>query len=305
MQHANQLKRIDASHPLDIYIGTDAQGRRILVLFSEQKVGEAQLFHGLEVSISQRADSRFVLCFTLTSRESSELFERVSHDLITATRNATPDQPERLWDQFCRWRRLFAEKNGGRLSESEVRGLIGELLVLSRLLTPQFGIAASLGGWTGPYGARHDFALSVAHFEVKTLLEPSDTVRISSPAQLEPPQDTALKLVTVHLSAAEADTTRIDLHSAVAEVSGLTGNDGALLRRFEDALSAVGYRTGDDYSGTGYRPAKIVVYSVTPEFPRIRPVDIAAAITSVSWDLHLSMISGFIAEHTNIDIGKH
>jgi hypothetical protein len=102
------------------------------------------------------------------------------------------------------WRTLFA--GGDAWTTSRLAGLLGELLVLERLLTLDRG---AVGTWRGPHGAAHDFRAVRHAIEVKTTAASEGRiVRIHGTDQLETPVGGSLTLVWLRLAARSAPAGR-------------------------------------------------------------------------------------------------
>ena len=130
--------------------------------------------------------TRWALLIELKDRAFSDLFETLASDVLNGIRAASGSQATLQATLRCieRWRR-FVERKGEPLSEEEVQGLIGELVVLCRCAR-RFGADAALAAWTGPDRGLRDFELPDISVEVKTYQgDDSATVLISSPDQLD------------------------------------------------------------------------------------------------------------------------
>lgn len=197
----NSFKRVDAHHPLDLYLGEDQDGRNALILISSKLIGKSQVYKGLEVTISRRADFKYVLKFALTSERYKKMFPKLCDDLVESTRNTSVNNPEAIWNQFIRWINLFKETESG-LTEEEIRGLIGELILMRDVVIPNYSASVAIASWLGPTGARHDFSLNDKSYEVKTILPNITKVKISSPEQMEPELGKELILSVIHIDQA-------------------------------------------------------------------------------------------------------
>ena len=121
----------------------------------------------------------------LKDRAFADLFEVLASDVLNAiSRRGEQTTLQSVLRCIERWRR-FVERKGEPLSDEEVQGLIGELVVLCRCVQ-RFGADAALAAWTGPDRALRDFELPDTSVEVKTYQgDDAATVMMSSPDQLD------------------------------------------------------------------------------------------------------------------------
>jgi len=158
----------------------------------------------------------------------------------------------------------------GRMSETEEVGLIGELLVLRRLLGHLGATKSTLDSWTGPSGEEHDFAVRNCDLEVKTTTSERRVHWIHGLTQLLPTEARPLWLVSIQLTAGgQAGMTLADhVRSVRSEL-----NDKGAIESFNDRLRIRGW---DDDQEHFY--AQRFVLRSTPQafeilegFPSITP----------------------------------
>lgn len=170
-----------------------------------------------------------------------------------------------------RWRRLFATRGAGLLSDKAIVGLAAELRVL-RAISAERGPQA-LDGWTGPENGDRDFVFSGVSIEVKgTQRKTGMEVEINGLGQLAPSTDAQLYLAAARVAfTPTGEVTLPDLVDAVLE----TGVDGELLA---EKLEAVGYyhARAEDYSKKKLDFLEDRFFHVTTEFPRIDPTVVAS-----------------------------
>ena len=71
------------------------------------------------------------------------------------------------------------------MSDTEIVGLLGELLFMDDHMIPQYGVATALASWMGPEKTHKDFSTENMWYEIKTINSGKTTVRISSLEQLD------------------------------------------------------------------------------------------------------------------------
>lgn len=153
-----------------------------------------------------------------------------------------------------------------RLSDEQIAGLCGELLLLEYLME-RFGIEAAMEMWIGPEAEEHDFGLLAFDIEVKTTLSEKRIHVISSANQLKPRENAVLWLLSIQL-------TRVGVGRGFTLdelCMRLIDKAGALHRALKVGLSNAGWST-EDYGLYQTRfdlRSKPRAYHVTEQFPAI------------------------------------
>ncbi len=180
------FRRVDETHPLDLYAGIDHQGKRILLLVTKDEPPTLPPPGIVEVACNQRDDQEWAIVVQLARTDFDELFGRLCQDLVDSTREAISEHGgEVLLHRLGRWRRLLEVGHRHTLSEAELRGLIGELWFLQTVALARVGADTAVKGWLGPLAAPHDFLLNALLVEIKTCVPGSDEVTITSLQQLD------------------------------------------------------------------------------------------------------------------------
>lgn len=284
-------QRIDAEHQLDLFasVGTDlALG---LVLICDDEPPPSPGLDAVEITLTQRADRRWVLGIWLQRPDLREVFRELCEDLVESSRAVAPaDGAVFLLSRIERWRRLL-ELGKGLLSVSEIRGLIAELIILQRAM--EFWPAQEVvAGWLGPLEAPQDVVLPGLLIEVKAGVPSSRTVRISSLEQLDVDDRALLGVVT--LASTTGGPESINLPDVIAATARLVGAKGlaADVGQFHRRLSATRYRPDPAYDKLLFKIQDVQYFAVTEEFPRIRRRDVPAGVRGGSYDVLLTSISG-------------
>lgn len=235
--------------------------------------------------------ARWALLIELKDRAFSDLFEVLVSDLLSAIQPAIGGQAVLQAALRCieRWRR-FVERKGEPLSDEEVQGLMGELVVLCRCAR-RFGADTALAAWTGPDGALRDFELPDTSVEVKSYQgDDAATVLISSPDQLDAVAQRPVYLAAVRLTPSDAQG--FTLAEFVARAVGVIGTDGIL----EERLAAAGYLAAHaPLYIKRFIAGPVMTYAVTPGFPRIRSIDVPRGVLGVRFALSVPALAPFQA----------
>ena len=184
----------------------DATGRRGLLLVTDGEPPRPAVFHAVDVTIGQRSDGRWSLLIVLKVPALTELFRLLCTDLVAAAHDLDRSEvPQFILARLLRWRRLLEAGDAGLLTLTQIRGLMGELLIM-RECFKWWPIAEVIEGWVGPLDAPQDFALPSMRIEVKSIMPTSPRATISSADQLDAPEGTDLRLAVVRLANAPSES---------------------------------------------------------------------------------------------------
>ena len=287
-------RRVDTTHNCDLYAALDATGRPGLVLVSSVQPPAPTPFEAVEVTVTQRTDSRWSLGIWLRLPALRDQFARLCEELVDVSRRIAPDAAAGfLLSQLLRWRRLLEAGSGTTLSPTELRGLIGELLVL-QLCLDHWSAAEVIAAWVGPLAAQQDFTLPSLRIEVKTIRPGSATARISSVDQLDV-EDADLFLAVVTLASIIPGTLGLSPAGLIAEIRdrlARTAGAGPVLD-FDSRLAAGGYVAQSAYEQQMFRSEAIRFFDVHGAFPRLRRVDLPPGVAEVSYDIELGHCAAF------------
>lgn len=161
------------------------------------------------------------------------------------------------------FRDLLKEQAREEIPENKIQGLVGELVVMRRLITHN---QVATETWTGPFELRHDFRRGIHALEVKTSGR-SDTTRVSIHGidQLAPPAGGTLHLAHVRLERVENG------QLSVGSVFDSLLRSGADRETLEKGLEALGCSDphGEEWNRLSFDLEGLKVYLVSDGFPRI------------------------------------
>lgn len=287
------FRRINDVHPLDLYAGVELGEERVLMLVSQTEPPNPPEFEAIQVIKSFRGDGRWILAMRLRRPDLLTPFSRLCGDLIESTSNSgSPDGPAAVMRHLSRWKRLMQLSHSG-LSDSEVRGLIGELLLLESLFMPRFGPLAAVKGWTGPGGAPQDFRLPGLAIEVKTCQYGSNKVAISSLDQLDGMGDRLLLVVTALSPSSEFDAKALTLSQLVRRVRSSLSSEQEALEELDVRLGQTGFVESDKAASVFYRPEHTVGFNVAPGFPKLTRSVVPQGLLEATYVLDLGACSRF------------
>lgn len=186
--------------------------------------------------------------------------------------------------------RLLLQPGASEVSDEQITGLIGELLLLTELLSLSAD-AAEL--WRGPLGERHDFRGGLLAIEVKTTLRAgNETMRISSLDQLLEPAGGELCVTRYTLERAAG---------AAVTVSGLfrraveRGADVTELRMLMARMGCADPEA-EVWNGVACELQESRTWRVDATFPRLIPATTPAGINEVTYAVELSAAAGSLLD---------
>ncbi|NCP12888.1 MAG: PD-(D/E)XK motif protein [Sphingomonadales bacterium] len=306
---AINARRVDENNPWGFFWARAMDGKCLLVLkhgAESSPTKKLPSLKGVEVAISD-GDGRHsrMLVFRLLDSRQRDIFHQLCIDIVAAGATARTESEaiELAIARTWRWHHLLRGGTGGRLSEDEQKGLIGELLFLERHLLPCLTPADSLAAWRGPLGAPKDFEVGRIGIEAKARRGAATPhVLISSEHQLDSEGCDLLFLYVVDLSHAhEGAAQAFTVSDAARRVRDRMSFDNAVTDRYESLLAAAGFRWEDDYSDFKWVDGPSRIYGVTDGFPRVTAREIATGVSNVRYSVSLVECERFVVEAKTLD----
>lgn len=280
------------------------QGRAALVigisLGQKEFISEGR---GFDVKTERGTANSFVR-LTSTSPGLSLLFLKLA-EVIAARSDAALSKAAaksalvETIDEF----RLFGTSPRRRLSESEVRGLFAELMLLRDLLHAGLAPRHAIGAWRGPFALEgrgiHDFVFGHGQsIEVKSTRPASPKVVASSESQLVP-TNRSLYLTALPL---ERGDQGISLRALASELGQTFGGDSLQAHSdWIDALDSLGVDFDDEwYEQFTFHHAEWAAYEVRDGFPAISADQIPIGILDVRYSIDLARIGEFSVPFTDV-----
>ena len=287
----NFYSRIDAEHILELYIGLDEKGRRSIELrsaFNPRKVKGTSA-----IEVNQYENKKYkTIRFSLTEEEISGLFYTFCEDLISQTRSLSneTDGYNAIVVRFHQWKKMFVSSKKDFLNESQIMGLIGELLFLRDQLSKRIGLSEALRSWSGQELTHKDFSYGDTWTEVKTIKRSSQTIRISSLEQLDSKNDGEIAVYALEKMSAEYKG--ITLNNLIIEMRNLflDSDDRDL---FMSKVALQGYEYHNYYDDFTYEQIYNKNFKVSDGFPKLTPNDVPKAVVKSIYEIDLNKISEF------------
>lgn len=290
------LREVDSASPFRRLYGVDDSHRAQFVMFFDSEPVRPPISAAVDVAVGFRErDEQWTLALTLVDLALTEVFLQLSVDLVRRTRLAmsSAEGLELVLLGLDEWRRALNPTPARHLSEEELRGLVAELWVAVRILSPGRSMADVTRGWLGPFGSPQDFTIDGASFEVKAVRQHATKVAISSAAQLSADGDLELCCLVL-ADAGPDDPGAFSLPGLAAElirgsvIAG--GTDDEVVRR----LARLGVDLADRYYASRlFSAGHFIRYDVSGDFPCVRAESLPLGVANVTYTIDLSAMAPY------------
>jgi hypothetical protein len=285
---AYRTRTLAPNCPLDAYAALRAiDDSPCLLIRCDAPDGSLFELGGMRLSVD-RDEQGTLLVVSLEDRAQRDLFATLCADAVSAAGAESAQALSRFHARLNAWRRFLRDSRSG-LSREEVIGLVGELIILERLLMLHGNL---INSWKSPDDALHDFEQSGHALEVKTSHGPTSRIRISTLDQLDVSGLRRLDLIHVRLF---DDPEGRSLGNIIDTLSAHLP-DECFRQNFANALLRRGLNPDDEAARNSLRASlrSIDTYSVDGPFPRLLRSSVPLAIAEASYALELRAI----ADHT-------
>lgn len=302
-------RRVDAELEWDFFWGRGPDRSIYLTLAHTQEASPRHSLprlRGIEMSVTTASDEdKRILSFKLLDLAQRDIFYSLCRDIVAATRQAETE-PEAVSIALARtWRWHYLLRGGGAtlLSPEEQKGLIGEMLVLERLLLPRIGPVPAVTAWRGPLGAPKDFQVGQVAIEVKSHSAGMRDVTIANEDQLDESNIETLLLCAIELNEELGTSGRgINVRDLAQHLTDqLSSLDPRAAELFEGRLEAAGLRIEDDYSESMWLEGANALYSVSENFPRLLRKELRQGVSKVRYVISLVDCEPYMVSPSHLD----
>ena len=279
------FSRADEHHLLELYIGLDEKGRKCMeyrYAFNPVRIRGTEA-----IEISQYTKLEYnTLRFSLLSDDIASLFYKFCEDIIEQTRPLKYESEgyNAILSRFSMWKKLFVQPKNKYLNESEIMGLMGEILFLKGDLAKEKGISTALECWSGQSLTHKDFSCIDTWYEVKSISSGKTTVKISSLEQLESKRDG--ELVVFQLERMSPAYDGINLNKLFIETYNLFSNDEDK-NEFSSKSASQGYEYSDYYDNYVYEIIGYYRFYVSSSFPKLTTGNVPSAVLKATYEISL------------------
>jgi hypothetical protein len=281
--------RIDAKHPLDLYIGLDEFSQTTFLILSNEKSRELKSSNLIDIKVDVRTDLRNAISLSLKDDNYKDIFLYFINEIIESSRNYDAEKGYKfVFNRITKWQSMLSKIRPGIMSNSEIKGLLGELVVLDKIVAQKSTHDYAVTGWIGSEGAKQDFVFEKSWIEVKSTSSGSDSVTISSVEQLDTKDIGELIVVNLDKSS-ELDESAYSVNDYVNYITEKI-NDMTILEQFQTMLLKRGYHYNRDYEKIRFKLGEIRNYIVDNSFPCLRRNDLPNSIIDCRYDISLISI---------------
>jgi len=194
--------------------------------------------------------------------------------------------------RYFEWKEMLANTSDGLLSPEVIKGLLGELYFLYSFMIPKYSIEKAISSWTGILGTDQDFKIDNTWYELKTVSNGKDSVKISSIEQLDSVNEGTLVVVfTEQTSSANANSININkIYYQLLEIM-----DDDQKTDFSNKLLHFGYIPRQEYENENntYEIIGISNYHVGQDFPCLRKSNIPGSVIKAEYVLSLATLRNY------------
>lgn len=290
-ENANYFSRVDNTHPLELHVGLDEKGRKAIELRSQFTPRKVTGTSAIEVNQYKRADYNTIR-FSLCDEDISGLFYKFCDDLIEQTRDVKEKSEgyTAIVGRFFQWKKMFVSSKNNFLTEPEIMGLIGEILVMRGYLAERIGLTEALQSWSGQELTHKDFSFGDTWIEAKAISRGAQNVKISSIEQLD--SDNEGELAVHSLEKMSTAYNGITLNKLILETRNMF-NPGEEQDLFMAKVALQGYEYNNYYDDFVYEISNFKRFKVNNEFPKLTPRDLPVAIRKATYEISLVEIGAF------------
>ncbi|HPI06690.1 MAG TPA: PD-(D/E)XK motif protein [Saprospiraceae bacterium] len=290
---------IDGKCVPDLFIGLNPEFKRCLILkLPAEFIADFQSSVKQNLALELFPESKWIV-LTLLDEQFNDLFDDLIFSIYNKISNiADPSlYVSDFLQTYYKWSEFFQDNNSTLLSDEDIQGLFGELLVLNEMVRANSATEINniLNNWKGPYDARHDFIGDEKNIEVKTKVVSSIYIKISSEYQLQPDAGKELELhvVSIIQNSATGFTLKDLVLLIKSYVTSKLGDYTIILTTLsQKGLTA---RNLSDYDHLKFMPVSIQGFYVTNSaFPRLIRSELPDAINTVNYKLNLTELKNFI-----------
>jgi hypothetical protein len=218
------------------------------------------------------------------------LCEDVTRNLLFAT--SETEAASIFVSRLVRWQAFLRKHDPGGLSLEQRRGLVGELILLQKLLLEGVSSESAVMAWTGCRGTNHDFQFSCASIEVKTTgSNTPHAFNVSNAGQLD---DSGVEALFLHLVIVdESEGGAASLPELVQSVRLQLADAAA--GEFDDSLREVGFLDvhSELYSSPRYTVRSNRYFHVVSGFPRLLGSTLPEGVEDVKYRVALAACTPF------------
>ena len=285
--------RADSSHPLELLLGVDKEGRKAIRFVGDFKTVKVTGTKAIAVKHFQLND-RNCIQFSLIDPQTADPFYKFIDDLVGSSRKLSKQENGYSFviNRYSRWKRMFVPAKE-ILSENNIMGLIGELYFLFSVMIQKYGELKAIESWSASDPTVKDFSIDNTWYEIKTTGPKSKTVHINSVEQLQ--STTSGALIVIRLEKMANTYKGLTLNLMVKSLMDKIVSP-EVLETLQIKLEERGYVYNEKYDDYVYECKELSCFSVDDSFPVLKKEELDEAIAEAEYDLLIEKLKRFIIE---------
>lgn len=294
-QMTGNQKKISVDSSLEVFFGYSFDRNLRLSFMSKNTPPKIESTKILHVVQGRENKNTYWTSFDLLNTDLREAYFSFCENLIDSISGIADEAValNLLRRRFVTWKTLFQRGSDKDISKEKLLGVYGELTVLKDVIAPIYGINAAIQSWGGPDMQSKDFTIENTWYEVKTIGANSDSIHISSLAQLSSSYTGHLVVVRAEAVSPEFTGKCSALIDLIKEIILMVADESAenlLIRKIQSiGIDVFGSELSDKFD-----IKSITRYRVDDEFPRITSADVPyAEITGVKYEISVGAINRF------------
>jgi len=292
-------RRVGTEYQYDFYFARDCKGSYMLVFSITSDVVveyEPISLNGMYVNNVSVGDAPSIVLILKNSLD-WPIFLKVCVDLCEVSSGASTEKKavKSFYNRLRYWSYFLDRGYDDKLSKEEQVGLIGELLVISNYLIPEYNALDAVNFWTGADADVQDFFIADKRIEVKTCTSPSkNEVCISSAEQLYD-AGCPVFLVVVYIGVATSEGEGVfSLSSLAMDVSERLKHENVeAYDIFVKKLAMVGMSLDGSYNDIFYCANQFKAFKIVKDFPRITSDELRVGVSRVKYMINIGVCSDY------------
>lgn len=287
----NGFLKLGLEHMLNLQIGYSQNSYKSFVVMDTGIIKTIPSSFAVKVSNIQLKNEMWILEFQLVHSSFEEEFLRLCWDMIEYS-SKEENALDALIYRYMTWQKLLQYENKNVMSFKRQKGLLGELIYLSKMIDEK-GIEVAIDSWAGPDGRDQDFLFPTNWVEIKSVALATETVHISSLQQLQ--QEKEGRLIIYFLENTTVGKDRVCLVDVVNTIKTKLMVNARYLDRFDVKLYKYGYRKKheNEYSNNQFRLIEKREYLVNDAFPKLVRGNVCPEIVACKYELSLAAIEKY------------
>lgn len=305
-EHGLHLMRLPEIGRHSIFAGVDASLSPLLAIGTQKRPPSLSVSSSaFDYFRQERINRTWLMILRLRSSVGlGSVFGKLCQDLVDASRTIESETGlvELFQERLTQWENLFAQTSNGLLQLYQIKGLFAELLILKDLIeSGRHSISDAVRSWTGPLGSDQDFIFANNAIEVKAIHANSESVGISSLAQLASTVPIVLALVELRESS-EGERGSFSLNQLIASIEELVAREPELLKVFRERLLSACYVEHSHYDSILLQGLRRRLFDVEGDFPRLTPDNVMSGVEAATYKISLRAIERF---ERKVDKGEY